>query len=181
MLEGDGGRDVQDAATSAFGHAGQDDPGEPDQGGDVNADDVHLSCSVGSVEGAVGSEAGVVDQQIDGPVTEFTQQRQDAIAGGQVGGEEGDRAVPGIGDDTLADMFKPVRVSAGELEVEAALAQALGEDGAQAGGGAGYHGQRARDTRGRHFATPSFRPALARAVPSQGGLPGYLSSTRIAW
>lgn len=34
---------------------------------------------------------------------------------------------------------------------------------------------------GRHFATPSFRPAPARAVPSQGGLPGYLSSTRIAW
>ena len=143
MLEGDGGRDVQDAATSAFGHAGQDDPGEPDQGGDVNADDVHLSYSVGSVEGAIGSEAGVVDQQIDGPVTEFTQQRQDAIAGGQVGGEEGDRAVPGIGDDTLADMFKPVRVPAGEREVEAALTQALGEDNAQAGGGAGYHGQRA--------------------------------------
>jgi hypothetical protein len=94
------------------------------------------------------------------------QQRQDAIAGGKVGSEEGDRAVPGIGDDALADMFKPVRVPAREQEVEAAPAQALGEDGAQAGGGAGHHGQRARDTRGRHFATPSFRPALVRAVPS---------------
>lgn len=117
-LEGDGGRDVQ-----------------PDQGGDVNADDVHLSCSVGSVEvrsveGAVGSEADVVDQQIDGPVTEFTQQRQDAVAGGQVGGEEGDHAVSGISDDALADLFKPIRVPAGEQEVEAALTR-LGGDGAQ--------------------------------------------------
>ena len=60
------------------------------------------------------SEAGVVDQQIDGPVTEFTQHRQDAVAGGQVGGEEGDRAVSGISDDALADLFKPVRVPAGE-------------------------------------------------------------------
>ena len=61
-LEGDGGGDVQHAATAALEHAGQDGPGEPDQGGDVNADDAHLSRGVGLVEGAVGSKTGVVDQ-----------------------------------------------------------------------------------------------------------------------
>src|SRR6266567_6339229 len=99
---------------SALDHAWQDSSGEPDESSDVNADDANLLRGVGSVEGAVGSEAGVVDQQIDGPVTEFTQQRQDAVAGGQVGGEEGDLAVSGISDDALADLFKPVRVPAGE-------------------------------------------------------------------
>ncbi len=61
---------------SALDHAWQNRSGEPDESSDVNADDVHLSRSVGSVEGTVGSEAGVVDQQIDGPVTEFAQQEE---------------------------------------------------------------------------------------------------------
>jgi hypothetical protein len=93
---------------SALDHAWQDCPGEPDKRSDVNADDVHLSRGVGSVEGAVGSEASVVDQQIDGPVTEFAQQGEDAIAGGKVGRDEGDRAVPGTGNDAVADLLQPV-------------------------------------------------------------------------
>ena len=70
-LERDSRRDVQYATASALDHAWQDSPGELDQSSDVNGDDVHLPAGVGSVEGAVGSEAGVVDQQIDGPATEF--------------------------------------------------------------------------------------------------------------
>jgi len=41
----------------------------------------HLLRGVGSVERAVGSEASVVDQQIDGAVTELAQQGENAITG----------------------------------------------------------------------------------------------------
>src|SRR5215472_14239119 len=49
-LERDSGGDVQHAATPALDHAGQNGSGEPDKSSDVNADDVHLSRGVGSVE-----------------------------------------------------------------------------------------------------------------------------------
>src|SRR6266704_1998713 len=88
----------------------------------VNADDANLLRGVGSVEGAVGSEASVVDQQVDGPVTELAQQGENAIIGRKVGGDEGDRAVPGTGNDALADLLEPIMVAAGKHEVETAFA-----------------------------------------------------------
>ncbi len=107
----------------------------------------NLLRGVGSVEGAVGSEAGVVDQQVDGPVTELAQQGENAIIGRKVGRDEGDRAVPGTGNDALADLLEPIMVAAGKHEVETAFAKALSEDGAEAGGGAGYDSHRGGDTR----------------------------------
>ena len=114
-LERDGGRDVQHATASALDHARQDSPGDLNQSSDVNGDDVHCPAAVASVEGAVGSEAGVVDQQIEGPVTEFAQQGQNAVAGGKAGRDQGDRAVAGTGGDALADLLESARVTAGLL------------------------------------------------------------------
>jgi len=132
---------------SALDHAWQNSPGEPDKSSDVNADDAHLLPGVGSVERAVGSEASVVDQQIDGPVTELAQQGENAVTGREIGRDEGDRAVPGTGNDALADLLEPIMVAAGKHEAETAFAKALSEDGAEAGGGAGYDSHRGGDTR----------------------------------
>ena len=63
---------------------------------------------------AIGSEASVVDQQIDGPVTKFAQQGEDATASGEVRRDEGDRAAPGTGNDTATDLLKPISVAAGK-------------------------------------------------------------------
>ena len=117
-------------------------PGEPHEGGDVNSDEVHLSRGVRLVNGPVGSEASVVDEQIDGLITEFVQQGEHAIVGGQDGRDKGDRAVSRSGHHAAADLVQSVTVAAGEHEVEAALGKALGENGAEPGGGAGHDGHR---------------------------------------
>jgi hypothetical protein len=64
-------------------------------------------------------------------------------------------------------------VAAGKHEVEAAFAKALGEDGAEAGGGAGYDSHRG----GRGYQGMTSRCSFVPADPGWGGpLPGRAAS-----
>jgi hypothetical protein len=50
--------------------------------------------------------------------------------------------------DALPDLLKSARVTAGQHDAVVALPKALGEDGTQAGRGAGYHSHRGGATEG---------------------------------
>ncbi len=66
-LEAAEGRDVDDAARTAWDHHGKGGVGEANEGHDVQLDLADLRADGQVVKAASGSEAGVVDEEIDRP------------------------------------------------------------------------------------------------------------------
>jgi hypothetical protein len=112
---------------------------EGDQRGAVDPDEIGLGPRVKTGVRAVRGQAGVVDQQVDRAVTDGGDDRRHARRVGQVGRHQFGRRrgrVKGVCDRAQAS-----RVAAGQQQPGPAGGEPAGDLRADAGGGAGHHGQ----------------------------------------
>ena len=135
------GGDVDQGALAAGDEAGDGGVGEAEGRGNVEVHHGLELVGVGAQQRAGDGDAGVVDQHGDGGVVaQALFDAQQVGPGGQVGGQDVDRAA-GFGAEVFGQGAEAGGVARDEDEVVAAAGQAVGIDGADAGGGAGDEGR----------------------------------------
>jgi hypothetical protein len=123
--------DVQHRAAAAREHRRQRCVGQAHDGADVEAQQVLLVRALHLVEGALGAQARVVDQQVDALAAPPLDPRA-AVVAGEVGREHLDVDRQGVGQGAQAGL-----VAGDEDQVGAAGGELAGEGGADAGRRAG--------------------------------------------
>ena len=133
-----GGGDDEDIAVAALDHAREVEAREVDDGDDVYLHHFELAGQVGAVKVAVGTEAGVVDKQVE--VYSLPRGEGEDFVGsggaGEVGGAELDADVVQR-LDVRGKLLESVAAACGEDKVSAASGELEGESSSDASAGAG--------------------------------------------
>ena len=146
------------AAAATLDHRAQGCVAESQHGGDQHVEHGLLGLDVVDQEPVLEAEAGVVDQQVDGPGGIG----QPGLHGGQlrpvgeVGGQDLDRDGVLVAE-LLGDRLQPLAVTRDQHQVVAPTGEVGGEGMADAGGGAGDEG-------GRHASSKLCRRNLGNPV-----------------
>ena len=125
-LVGGRGRYDQDGARTAFHHAGQVKVSEMNQSRAVQLDDPEFAFAVTRAERAVGADARIIDQQVDGdaPLSSEGKNRRRRIGLGKIGGQHLDAdAMRRM--QSSAESCKPPGTSRRQNKVRAARGQFL--------------------------------------------------------